>query len=216
MKSPGKPRLMRILLDGEAHSESELATGGGFTKVATIRKWIDSFQATGFIERTRSEFTTEWVCRIITTKETVLKIYNHPEFRALRPEIRNATWFCSVFTGKFAELPGELPPLIDEMVRASHTFFETISLYDAPEKIRETYHPALLVNRLAGVSDPAFDDLCMYYQIFVHAVIQDIRQGGLGDGFADLLGNVQETVIRKSAHCRFGKKKSSSQREKST
>ena len=38
MKSPVKPRLMRILLDGEPHNEIDLATGVGFTKVATIRK----------------------------------------------------------------------------------------------------------------------------------------------------------------------------------
>jgi hypothetical protein len=210
MKSPVKARLMQILLDGEPHGEMDLATGVGFTKVATIRKW------TGFIERSRSEFPIEYVCRIITTKETVLKIYNHPEFRALRPKIRSAPWFSSVFTQQFAVLPGDIPPLIDEMVRASHTFFETISIFDTPEKIRETYQPALLVNRLAGVSDPAFDDLCVYYQIFVHAVIQDIRHGGLGEGFADLLVKVQETVTRTSAEYHFGKKKSSSQRGKST
>ena len=194
MKSPVKPRLMRVLLDGEPHSEIDLATGVGFTKVATIRKWIESFQSAKFIERYRSESTAGYVCRIITTRETVLKIYNYPEFRALRPEIRQAPWFCSVFTPQFAALPEDLPGFIDEMVRASHSFFETISMYDTPEKIRETYQPALLVNRLAGVSDPVFDDLCIYYQIFVHAVIRDIRYGGLGEGFAQLLDRAQGTL----------------------
>jgi hypothetical protein len=199
MKSPVKPRLMRILLDGEPHSEIDLATGVGFTKVATIRKWIESFQTTGFIERSRSESATGYVCRIIMTKETVLKIYNHPEFHALRPEIRNAPWFCSVFTQQFHGLPDDMPLLIDEMVRASHTFFETISLYDTPEKIRETYHPALVVNQLSGISDPVFNDLCLYYQIFLHAVIRDIKYGGLGEGFAQLLNSSQKTLERRYA-----------------
>ncbi len=199
MKSPVKPRLMRILLDGELHSEIDLATGVGFTKVATIRKWIESFQTTGFIERSRSESATGYVCRIITTKETVLKIYNHPEFRALRPDIRNAPWFCSVFTQPFNGLPEDMPLLIDAMVRASHTFFETISLYDTPEKIRETYHPALVVNQLSGISDPVFNDLCLYYQIFLHAVIRDIKYGGLGEGFAKLLNSSQKTLERRYA-----------------
>ena len=75
MKSPVKPRLMRILLDGEPHSEIDLATGVGFTKVATIRKWIESFQAARFIERYRNESSAGYVCRIITTRETVVKIY---------------------------------------------------------------------------------------------------------------------------------------------
>jgi hypothetical protein len=201
MKSPVKPRLMRILLDGEPHSEIDLATGVGFTKVATIRKWLDSFQNAGFIERSRNELSAGNVCRIVTTRETVLKIYHHPEFRALRPEIRSAPWFCPVFTQQFAALPENLPLLIDEMVRASHTFFETICMYDTPEKIRETYQPALVVNRLYGGSDPVFDDLCICYQIFLHAVIRDIRYGGLGEGFAQLLNRTQETLERRHADC---------------
>lgn len=199
MKSPVKPRLMRLLLDGGPHSEIDLATGVGFTKVATIRKWIESFQSAKFIERYRSESSAGYVCRIITTRETVLKIYNYPEFRALRPEIRQAPWFCPVFTSQFAALPGDLPGLIEEMTRASHSFFETISIFDTPEKIRETYQPSLLVNRLAGISDPVVDDLCIYYQIFLHAVIRDIRYGGLGEGFARLLDRAQGTLEQRYA-----------------
>lgn len=194
MKSPVKPRLMRLLLDGEPHSEIDLTTGVGFTKVATIRKWLDSFQNAGFIERFRSESSAGYVCRIITTEKRVLKIYNHQEFRSLRPEIRQAPWFCPIFTQRFALLPENVPELIDEMVRASHTFFETICLYDTPEKIRETYQPALYPTRLAGISDPVFDDLCIYYQIFLHAVIRDIRLGGLGEGFAQLLYRTQKIL----------------------
>jgi hypothetical protein len=211
MKSPVKPRLMRILLDGEPHSEIDLATGVGFTKVATIRKWIESFQTTKFVERYRSDTSAAYVCRLIITKEIVSKIYNHPEFRALRPEIRSAAWFCPVFTSQFAALPEDLPQLIDAMVQASHTFFETISMYDTPEKIRETYQPTLLVNRLAGISDTVFDDLCIYYQIFLHAVIRDIKYGGLGEGFAQLLNGVQETMERRySDHIAPVKKKARS------
>ena len=211
MKSPVKPRLMRILLDGEPHSEIDLATGVGFTKVATIRKWIESFQTTKFVERYRSDTSAAYVCRLIITKETVSKIYHHPEFRALRPEIRSAAWFCPVFTSQFAALPEDLPQLIDAMVQASHTFFETISMYDTPEKIRETYQPTLLVNRLAGISDTVFDDLCIYYQIFLHAVIRDIKYGGLGEGFAQLLNGVQETMERRySDHIAPVKKKARS------
>jgi len=196
MKSPVKPRLMRILLDGEPHSEIDLVTGVGFTKVATIRKWIESFQNTGFIERYRSESSAGYECRLLTNREAVMKIYHHPEFRALRPEIRNAPWFCSVFTPQFASLPEDLTLLIDAMIRASHTFFETICMYDTPEKIRETYQHVLLVNKLAGVSDPVFDDLCIYYQVFLHAVIRDIRYGGLGEGFAQILNRAQEALKR--------------------
>ena len=197
MKSPVKARLMRILLDGEPHREIDLAKGVGFTKVVTIRKWIDAFLAAKFVERRRDDSSEGYVCQIVTTREEVLKIYGYPEFHALRPEIRNASWFCPVFTQPFTVLPGDLPALIDEMVRASHTFFETLCIYDTPEKIRETYRQTTMVNRLAGISDPAFDELCMYYQIFLHAVIRDIRYGGLGNGFASLLNSTQEKV----EHC---------------
>ncbi|HUH78947.1 MAG TPA: hypothetical protein VLY83_03540 [Methanoregula sp.] len=197
MKSPVKPRLMRIFLDGELHPEIDLATCVGFTKVATIRKAIDSFQAARFIERRRSESSEGYECRILITRENALKIYHYPEFHALRPEIRKAPWFCPLFTQPFASLPDELPVVIDQMVRASHTFFETICQYDTPEKIRETYRPALIVNTLAGVADPVFDDLCIYYQIFLHAVIRDIRYGGLGEGFAQLLDSTQKILGHK-------------------
>lgn len=194
MKSPVKPRLIRILLDGEPHQEIDLATGVGFTKVATIRWAIDSFERARFINRTPEEGRRGYYCQLNCTRDAILKIYNYPEFRALRPEIRKAPWFCPLFTQEFAGLAGDLPALIDAMVGASHTFFETVCIYDTPEKIRETYRQTIIVNRLAGISDPAFDDLCMYYQIYLHAVIRDIRYGGLGDGFAVLLNSTQEKV----------------------
>jgi len=201
MKSPVKPRLMRILLDGEPHSEIDLATGVGFTKVATIRKRIDSFERARVIIRKREEGSSGYYCQLNYTRDVIQKIYDYPEFRALRPEIRKAVWFCPAFTSQFALLPENLPLLIDDMVRASHTFFETICMYDNPEKIRETYQPALLVNRIAGVSDPAFDDFCIYYQIFLHAVVRDIKYGGLGEGFAQLLNRAQETLERRYVDC---------------
>jgi hypothetical protein len=75
MKSPVKLRVMCFLPDGEPHSEIDLATVAGFTKVATIRKWIESFQSAKFIGRYRSKSSAGYECRIITTRETVLKIY---------------------------------------------------------------------------------------------------------------------------------------------
>ena len=201
MKSPVKPRLIRILLDGEPHSEIDLATGIGFTKVATIRKRIDSFERARFIIRKREEGSSGYYCRLNYTRDVIQKIYDYPEFRALRPEIRRAVWFCPVFTQQFAVLPENLPLLIDEMVQASHTFFETICMYNTPEKIRETYQSALLVNKITGVSDPVFDDLCIYYQIFLHAVIRDIQYGGLGEGFAQLLNKAQESLGHRYAEC---------------
>ena len=82
------------------------------------------------------------------------------------------------------------------MVVASHTFFEVISAADTPENLRETYQSALLVNKLAGISDPLFDDYSLFYQIFIHAVIRDIKYGGLGEGFAEVIARVQEEVSR--------------------
>ena len=197
MKSPVKPRLMRILLDGEPHSEIDLATGVGFTKVATIRKRIDSFERARFIIRKREEGSSGYYCQLNYTRDVIQKIYDYPEFRALRPEIRRAVWFCPVFTQHFAVLPENLPLLIDEMVGASHTFFETICTYDNPEKIRETFEPSLLLNRLTGISDPVFNDQYLYYQIFVHAVIRDIVHGGLGSGFAGLLNKSQQSLAER-------------------
>ena len=196
MKSPVKARIMRVLVSGNPVPEIELARRAGFTKVSTIQKWITTFQNAGFIKRYKNPSSSRYVCQIIANRETIRKIYNYPEFRPLRPEIRQAPWFCPLFTAKFSELPGELPELIDAMVVASHKFFETIRIYDTPEKIREIYQPVLLLNRLARISDPLFDEYSLYYQIFVQAVIQDIRYGGLSEGFTQTLGRAQETLER--------------------
>ena len=195
MKSPIKQKLMRALLDGELHREIDLATSAGFTKVATIRKWIDAFEAAKFIERRRDELSGGYRCQIIRTKESVRKIYQYPEFRALCPEIRNASWVCPLFTEKFSVLPDDLPVLIDGMVRASHSFFAIICRYDSPEKIRETFEPVLLLNRLAGIRDPLFNDRYLYHGIFVQSVIRDIDHGGLGPGFAALLEESRQALV---------------------
>lgn len=195
MKSPVKIKLMRILLDGEPHREIDLATGAGFSKVATIRKLIDSFERARFIIRERDTEMTGWYCHLNLSRDEVVKIYYYPEFRTLRPGIREHPWFCPLFTQKFEDLPDPLPRTVRQMVEQSHTFFEIICRYESPEKIRETFEPALLLNRLAGIRDPLFNDQLLYYQIFVHAVIRDIEHGGLGSGFASLLDESRQAIV---------------------
>jgi len=194
MKSPVKPRLMRILLDGEPHREIDLAIGVGFTKVATIRKVIDSFERARFIVRNHDTESAGWYCQLNLSREEVLKIYDYPEFRRLRPDIRERPWFGLLFLQKFKDLPDPLPGLVRHMVEQSHTLFAIICRYESPGKIRETFEPALLLNRLVGIRDPFFNDQYLYYQIFVHAVIRDIDHGGLGNGFANLLDESQQAV----------------------
>jgi hypothetical protein len=186
---------MQILLDGEPHREIELATGAGFTGVATIQKQIDSFERARFIVRNHDEETIGWYCQLNPSRDTALKIYDYKEFEMLRPAIREQPWFSPLFIQKFEELPDPLPRMVRNMVEQSHTFFEIICRYESPEKIRETFEPALLLNRLAGIRDPLFNDQYLYYQIFVHAVIRDIEHGGLGNGFASLLYESQEAVV---------------------
>jgi len=194
MKSPVKPRLMRILLDGEPHSEIDLATGVGFTKVATIRKVMDLFERARFIMRWHDGDSVGWTCQLNCSRDAVQKIYDHQEFRALRPLIREQPWFCPLFTSNFDTLPDPFCSMIRQMVVQSHTFFEIISRYGSPGKIRETFEPSLLLNRLAGLTDPETNDRFLYYQIFVHAVIRDIEHGGLGSGFASLLEESQQSL----------------------
>jgi len=123
-----------------------------------------------------------------------MKLYHYREFRALRPLIREQPWFVSLFTGSFNSLPGALPELIPEMVRRSHSFFETIQRNGTPEKMRETYQACLSMNRVLGITDPDLNEYYLYYQVYVHAIIRDIPEGGLGEGFADLLTRLQEEL----------------------
>jgi hypothetical protein len=199
MKSPVKLKLMRILLDGQPHLEIDLATGAGFTRVATIRKLLDSFERARFITR-RKDPGSGWYCQLNLSRETILKVYNHPEFRMLRPALREQSWFCPLFTGSFDTLPDPLPDTVRQMVVQSHSFFEIISRYDSPEKIRETFKPLLLLNRMASVTDPVFDDHYLFYLIFVQAVIRDIEYGGLGTGFAGLLDESQKVLVASFAN----------------
>ena len=195
MRSPVKPKLMRILLDGNPHREIDLATGVGFTKVATIRKLIDSFERARFIVRKRDTGSTGWYCQLNLSREEILNIYDYSEFRTLRPEIRERPWFCPLFMQKFEDLPDPLHGSVRHMIEQSHTFFTIICRYESPEKIREIFEPALLLNRLMGIRDPLFNDQYLYYQIFVHAVIRDIDHGGLGSGFASLLDESKQAVV---------------------
>lgn len=201
MKSVQKQRLMRILIDGRPHREIDLATGVGFTRVATIQKWINSFVDFGYITRSRNEVEPGYSCQLICTRDVVMKLYHHREFSTVRPIIREQPWFVPLFTGSFGSLPGPLPELIQEMARKSHTFFETISRNDTPEKIRETYQVCLSMNKTLGITDPSLNEYYLYYQIYVHAIIRDIAEGGLGEGFADLLSRLHgELAARVTAH----------------
>ena len=121
-------------------------------------------------------------------------MYNFPEFRQIRPLIRQAPWFCPLFVDTFTTLPGMLPTHICEMVKKSHTFFEIIDKYDTPEKIREIYHPAVYVNEMLGIKDEEFNAWCLYYQIYIHSIIRDISGGGLGEGFMDLVNEMQDQI----------------------
>ena len=199
MKSPVKPKLMRILIDGELHREIDLATGAGFTRVATIRKLLDSFERTRFITR-RKDSGSGWSCQLNLTREAILKVYDHPEYRMLRPLIHEQSWFCPLFTKNFDALPAPLPDTVRQMAGQSHSFFEIISRYDSPEKIRETFEPLLLLNRMAGITGPVFDDHYLFYLIFVQAVIRDIEYGGLGSGFAGLLDESQKALVESFAN----------------
>jgi len=202
LKSPVKAPLMRILLDGKSHREIDLATGVGFTRVATIRKWIDSFERAGFIVRKKEKGGTGHCCQLNRNREALLKVYHYPEFHDLRPGIRRVPWFCEIFTGPFKTLHGDLPELIDEMVRASHTFFDTLCHFESPDEIRKIYRQTILVNQLSGLSEPEFDEKCIYYQIFLHGVIRDIRYGGLGEGFADVIGKARASLSHEAAKLR--------------
>ena len=185
---------MRTLLDGNPHLEIELARGAGYTRVSTIQRWIRSFETARFITRKPADTRGEFYCQLRITRDAVRKIYNFPEFRQIRPLIREAPWFSPLFTDNFAPLPSGLPSLICEMVKKSHTFFEIIDKYDTPEKIREIYHPAVYVNEILGIKDEEFNAWCLYYQIYIHSIIRDISGGGLGEGFMDLVNEMQDQI----------------------
>ena len=185
---------MLALLDGNPHPELELARSAGYTRVSTIQRWIRSFEAARFITRRPADGKGEYLCQLRITRDAIRGVYRYPEFRQLRPLIREAPWFGPLFTVSFSTLPRNLPSLIVEMVKKSHTFFEIIDRYDTPEKIREIYHPAFFVNGMLGIGDDEFNIWCLYYQIYVHSVVRDITGGGLGDGFMVVVNDLQDRI----------------------
>jgi hypothetical protein len=194
VKSPVKEKLMRILLDGAPHPEIELARGAGFTRASTIQKWTRSFEGVKFIVRRPTGEKGEFQCQLRLTRDTVRKIYHYPEFRQIRPLIRQAPWFGPLFLHQFTGLPGNLPSMIQEMIKKSHTFFEFIDRYDTHEKVREIFYPILYFNELQGITDEEINSWCLYYQLYVHSVVQDLSGGGLGEGFMDLMRDVQARI----------------------
>lgn len=205
MKSPVKEKLIRLLLDGKPHTEIELAQGAGFTKVAAIQRWLKSFENARFISRVPAEKRGEVRYQIVLTRDAIRRIYYYPEFRKIRPLIRTAPWFGPLFADTFAALPGDLHLVIQDMIKRSHSFFEIIDTYDTPEKVREIYQLCLYVNELQGIKDEEFNAWCLYYQLYVQAIIRDLSEGGLGEGFMDLVGDVQDrirTLPKKKDHPR--------------
>lgn len=194
VKSPVKEKLIKVLLDGNAHSEIDLARGAGFSSATAIQKWIKAFENARFIVRKPIDGRREYTCQLILSRDTARKIYYYPEFRQIRPLIRMTPWFGPLFVDRFAALPGDLPSIIHEMVKKSHTFFEIIDTYGNPEKVWELYHPCLYVNELQGIKNKEFNAWCLYYHLYVQSIVQDLSGGGLGEGFSDLVGDVQGRI----------------------
>ncbi len=91
VKSSVKEKLMWILLDGNPHSEADLARGAGFSRVVSIQRWIRAFENAGFIARRPTSVKGECVCQLALSRgRTAKKIYSYPEFRQIRPLIRAA------------------------------------------------------------------------------------------------------------------------------
>ncbi|HEU17305.1 MAG TPA: hypothetical protein ENO06_01085, partial [Methanolinea sp.] len=162
MKSPVKERLIRILLDGNPHSELVLAQGVGFLRVASIQRWLRTFENARFIVRKANGIHGEYTCQLILDRDSARKIYSYSEFRQIRQLIRTAPWFSPLFLDTFETLPGDLPLVIKKMVQQSHTFFEIIEKYDTPERIWEVYHPCLFINELQGIQNEEFNAWCLY------------------------------------------------------
>lgn len=204
VKSPVKEKLMRILLDGNPHSELDLARSAGFSRVVSIQRWIRAFENARFIERNPIGMNgREYTCQLILSRDSARKIYSYSEFRQIRPLIRTAPWFCPLFLDKFETLPGDLPLFITRMVQQSHTFFEIIEKYETPDRIWEVYHLCLYVNELQGIKNEEFNAWCLYYQLYVQSIVRDLSEGGLGEGFIDLIRDVQNrirTLPRKKVH----------------
>jgi hypothetical protein len=196
MKSPVKEKMIRILLDGNAHPEIELTRGAGFSRVTAIQKWVRAFENARFIVRRPVDRKEEYHCQLILSRDTARRIYYYPEFRQLRPLIRMTPWFGPLFTDQFTALPGDLHLIINEMIKKSHTFFEIIDTYDTHQKVWEIYHPCLYVNELQGIKNEEFNAWCLYYQLYVQSIVRDLSGGGLGEGFMDLVGDVQSCISK--------------------
>lgn len=194
VKSRVKEKLMRILLDGNPHSELDLARGAGFSRVGSIQRWIRGFENARFIVRKPIGRSGEYTCQLILSRDSARKIYSYPEFRQIRPLIRTAPWFSLLFLDKFETLPGELPAIINKMVQRSHTFFEIIDTYENPDRIWEVYHLCLYINELQGIKNKEFNAWCLYYHLYVQSIVRDLSEGGLGEGFIDLVGDVQNRI----------------------
>jgi hypothetical protein len=205
VKSPVKEKLMRILLDGKPHSELELARSIGFSRAASIQRWIRAFENARFIVRKPVGKNGDYICQLILSRDSARKIYAYAEFRQIRPLIRISPWFSPLFLDTFEALPGELPIMLTKMVQQSHTFFEIIDTYNSPERIQEVYHLCLYVNELWGIKNEEFNAWCLYYHLYVQSIVRDLSEGGLGEEFIDLVGDIQDrirNILTKNVHMR--------------
>lgn len=190
-------KLMGLLLNGEAVSDSQLAATIGFTNPRNIIKHLDSFVNLGYIRALpRDAHGPDHWFQLTDKKEGILKLYQSTFYRGLRVKIREIPWFIDEMAEGFRNLPPDLFLLIREMMQMSHTFFSILARHPQYERLLSAYSLYLFPCRLIGHEDPHFQSYYLYAQIYSEAITRDIEQGGLAEGFLTPLDTIQKALLQ--------------------
>ena len=192
MQSSLKQRVLAPLLSGDCISDIELTRRIGFQNPNSIQKTVEYLHRKGYITFDRS---AKGISLSLVKSRTVMEsIYDNRNFRELRPAIRSIPWFIEEMTQGFQILPGHLARDIREMMRVSPSFFAILRKTGSPEQVRERYQAFLFLIKLTGVTNPYFMEYCLYREIYLHCIYQDMSSEGLVAGWADLLTKIESEI----------------------
>ncbi len=182
-------RFLRELIAGEPVKARELAARQG-RGADYVERVLENFVAQGYASRRRPGPVYE----LIRTPAVSERLYSQAQYRDLRLDLRRQPWVIEATMAPYASLPADLAPIVVEMLRCSHSFFEILRRYRSLPELEEFYAPYLAALRLFAPDDEV---LCLYHlvhQLYAESVIRDIGRGGLPKGFLEPLSTVRDVI----------------------
>lgn len=187
-------RIMEIFLSGDFFSDTELTGLIGFKNPKNIMKSLEYLRKKRYVSVHKK--SDGIYVSLIRSRHVMESIYDNGNFKENRSHIRSLPWFIDEMIRECRNLPGNLPDEIAEMMKVSPSFFSILRRTGTADKIREDYEAFLFPVKMTGFNDPILSDYCLFHQIYLHCIYQDICGEGLAEGWTDILTRIESDMVK--------------------